>query len=66
MIGNAGGLGIRYAVSVAAVATAAAEAARLDGATLEETAGIRTSRQSRSLQKATSFNSAKFEKKLKT
>ena len=53
-------------VSGVAVAAAAAEAARLDGAALEETAGIHTSRQSGSLQKATSFTSANFEKKLKT
>ena len=56
----------QVAVSVAVVAAAAAEAARLDGVALEETAGIHTSRQSGSFQKATSFTSAKFEKKLKT
>ena len=56
----------QVAVSVAAAAAAAAEAARLDGVALEETAGIHTSRQSGSFQKATSFTSAKFEKKLKT
>ena len=37
----------------AAVATAAAEAARLDGAALGETAGTLTKRQSNSLKKAT-------------
>ena len=42
----------QVAVLGAAVAAAAAEAAHLDGAALEETAGTRTKRQSRSFQEA--------------
>ena len=48
-------------VSGVAVAAAAAEAARLDGEALEETAGTLTSQRPRSLQKVSSFNSAQSE-----